>query len=127
MAVSLEARVPLLDHRVVEFSWRLPQSALRRGTRGKQILRTVLDRYVPRVLVDRPKTGFAVPIGQWIREPLSDWAADLLSPRALATSGLLNANFIAKRYEEHRTGRRDWSHALWTVLIFQAWHRRWIS
>jgi asparagine synthase (glutamine-hydrolysing) len=125
MAVSLEVRVPLLDHRVVEFSWRLPKSALKYGTRGKKILRQVLHRYVPPALVDRPKAGFAVPIGEWIRGQLSDWAADLLSPRALAESGLLNSGFIEQRFIEHRTGRCDWSHGLWAVLMFQAWYRRW--
>ena len=127
MAVSLEVRVPLLDHRVVEFSWRLPKSALREGTRGKKILREVLYRHVPRALVDRPKAGFAVPIGEWIRGPLLDWSSELLSPRALAASGLLNAAFIEQRFAEHRSGRRDWSHGLWAVLMFQAWHRRWAT
>ena len=127
MAVSLEVRVPLLDHRVVEFSWRLPRLALRQGIQGKRILRSVLHRYVPPALVDRPKAGFAVPIGDWIRGPLSDWASDLLSPRALAASGLLDSKFILQKLEEHRNGRRDWSHGLWTVLMFQGWHRRWIS
>jgi asparagine synthase (glutamine-hydrolysing) len=126
MAVSLEARVPLLDHRVVEFCWRLPRSALVKGTRGKIILRDVLHRYVPRQLVERPKAGFAVPIGDWIRGPLADWAAGLLSPHALSQSGLLNAEFIEQRFHEHCAGRRNWSHGLWTVLAFQAWHRRWM-
>jgi asparagine synthase (glutamine-hydrolysing) len=125
MAVSLEVRVPLLDHRVVEFSWRLPKSALKRKAQGKKILRDVLHRYVPPALVDRPKAGFAVPIGEWIRGPLSDWASDLLSTRALAETGLLNSGFIEQRLAEHRSERRDWSHGLWSVLMFQAWQRRW--
>ena len=110
MAVSLEVRVPLLDHRVVEFSWRLPRSALIHGRRGKQILRNVLHRYVPPALVERPKAGFAVPIGDWIRGPLAGWASDLLSRPSLAASGLLNSNFIEQRFAEHQSGRRDWSH-----------------
>ena len=125
MAVSLEVRVPLLDHRVVEFSWRLPRSVLIRGRRGKRILRDVLHRYVPPALVERPKAGFAVPIGDWIRGPLAGWASDLLSRPALAASGLLNSNFIEQRFAEHQSGRRDWSHGLWSVLMFQAWYRRW--
>jgi asparagine synthase (glutamine-hydrolysing) len=125
MAVSLEVRVPLLDHRVVEYSWRLPRSALIRGNRGKQILRDVLHRYVPPALVERPKAGFAVPIGEWIRRPLAGWASELLSRPALAASGLLNSKFIEQRLVEHQTGRRDWSHGLWAVLMFQAWYRRW--
>ena len=127
MAVSLEVRVPLLDHRVVEFSWRLPRSVLIHGRRGKQILRDVLHRYVPPALVERPKAGFAVPIGDWIRGPLAGWASDLLSRPSLAASGLLNSNFIEQRFAEHQSGRRDWSHGLWSVLMFQAWYRRWNS
>ena len=127
MAVSLEVRVPLLDHRVVEFSWRLPRSALIHGRRGKQILRDVLHRYVPPALVERPKAGFAVPIGDWIRGPLAGWASALLSRPSLAASGLLNSNFIEQRFAEHQSGRRDWSHGLWSVLMFQAWYRRWNS
>jgi asparagine synthase (glutamine-hydrolysing) len=125
MAVSLEVRVPLLDHRVVEFSWGLPRSVLIRGRRGKRILRHVLHRYVPPALVERPKAGFAVPIGDWIRGPLAGWASDLLSRPALAASGLLNPEFIEQRFTEHQSGRRDWSHGLWSVLMFQAWHQRW--
>ena len=124
MAVSLEVRVPLLDHRVVEFSWRLPRSALIQGGRGKRILRDVLHRYVPAALVERPKAGFAVPIGDWIRGPLAGWASDMLSRPALAASGLLNSEFIEQRFTEHQSGRRDWSHGLWSVLMFQAWYRR---
>jgi asparagine synthase (glutamine-hydrolysing) len=125
MAVSLEARVPLLDHRVIEYSWRLPQKALSRGLTGKRILRSVLRRHVPAELFDRQKMGFGIPIGDWIRGPLAGWVSDMLSEPALRASGLLNVAFVRQRLEEHQKGRRSWQHGLWTVLMFQAWHQRW--
>jgi asparagine synthase (glutamine-hydrolysing) len=127
MAVSLEARVPLLDHRVVEYSWRLPRSALIDGSKGKIILRRILHKYVPKTLVERPKAGFAIPIGDWIRGPLSGWAADLLSESSLAKSGLFNVAEIRRVFAEHQTGIRDWQYPLWTILMFQAWHNRWAA
>jgi len=125
MAVSLEVRVPLLDHRLVEYSWRLPRRHLSKGPAGKRILRRVLARYVPPHLFERPKHGFAVPIGRWMRGPLREWTNDLLSDRALQASGLLNPEPIRQRLGEHLAGTRNWQHPLWTVLMFQAWHRRW--
>ena len=127
MAVSLEARVPLLDHRVVEYAWRLPRSALIRGSEGKVLLRHVLHRYVPPELVERPKAGFAIPIGAWIRGPLSEWAADLLSTSSLSASGLFEARVIQRVFAEHQRGVRDWQYPLWTILMFQAWYRRWAT
>ena len=122
MAVSLEVRVPLLDHRVVERAWRLPSSALITNGKGKRPLRAVLDRYVPAALVDRPKMGFGVPIGEWLRGPLRPWAEDLLSPSALA-DGIFDAQLVQARFAEHLSGRRNWQHALWALLQFQAWRR----
>jgi len=123
MAVSLEVRVPLLDHRVVEFSWRLPSQMLVSGGVGKRPLRAVLDRYVPRRLIDRPKMGFGVPIGAWIRGPLREWAEDLLSPSSLGREGLFDVDFIRSKLAEHLSGRRNWQYALWTILQFQAWRQ----
>ena len=125
MAVSLEARVPLLDHRVVEYSWRLPRASLGNAAQGKRILRQVLKRHVPAALFERPKQGFGIPLGQWIRGPLSEWAAELLSEQALKVSGLFDVAYVRQRFHEHQAGRRNWQYALWTVLMFQAWHRRW--
>jgi asparagine synthase (glutamine-hydrolysing) len=125
MAVSLEARVPLLDHRVVEYSWRLPRSALIQGSKGKILLRRVLSRYVPQALVERQKAGFSIPIGDWIRGPLADWAADLLSEPSLAAHGLFDSGPIRHMFAEHLGGRRDWQYPLWTILMFQAWYKRW--
>jgi asparagine synthase (glutamine-hydrolysing) len=122
MAVSLEARVPLLDHRVVEFAWRLPSHRLIQNGEGKRPLRAVLDRYVPRSLVDRPKMGFGIPVGDWIRGPLRPWAEDLLSPGALA-DGLFDGAAVRRWFAEFLAGRRDAQHGLWALLQFQAWRR----
>jgi len=125
MAVSLEVRAPLLDHRVVEFSWRLPRSLKLRGTTGKWILRQLVYRRVPKAIVDRPKMGFSVPIDRWLRGPLRDWAADLTSPDALRRDGLFEPAPIADAWRDLVDGRRQTGAALWAVVMFQAWTRRW--
>lgn len=121
MAVSLEGRIPLLDHRLAEFAWQLPMRLKRRGGTGKWILKEVLYRLVPRQLVDRPKQGFGVPIEYWLRHELRDWALELLSPRRLRANGLLDADYVEQLVHEHLGGRRSWAAQIWTVLMFQAW------
>jgi len=120
MAASLEARAPLLDHRVVEWAWRQPLSRRIRNGQGKWALRQVLGRYVPDRLVDRPKAGFAVPLHDWLRGPLRPWAEELLAESALA-DGLLDAVPIRRAWHEHVTGRANHLPRLWTVLMWQAW------
>jgi asparagine synthase (glutamine-hydrolysing) len=121
MAVSLEVRVPLLDHRLVEFTWRLSTRTLIHGGKGKQPLRSVLARYVPPALTERPKMGFGVPVGAWLRGPLRAWAEDLLSPSALAATNIFDPVVVRACLAEHMSGRRNWQGALWTVLQLQAW------
>jgi asparagine synthase (glutamine-hydrolysing) len=121
MSASLEARAPLLDHRVVELAFALPHHALVRGDVGKWALRQVLYRHVPPALIERPKTGFSVPLGHWLRGPLRAWATELLQPQALSRDGLLDAAKVAQLWQDHLSGRFDRSSYLWNVLMFQAW------
>jgi asparagine synthase (glutamine-hydrolysing) len=121
MATGLEVRAPMLDHRVVEFAARVPTSMNLRGGRGKWLLRRVLSRYVPTSLFERPKVGFTVPVGDWLRGPLRDWAEGLLGEDRLGREGYLDPAPIRRRWVEHRDGLRNWPYHLWNVLMFQAW------
>lgn len=125
MAVALEGREPLLDHRVVEFAWSLPMDLKLRGSEGKWILREVLARYVPRSLTDRPKMGFGVPIDSWLRGPLRDWAEDLLDEKAMKADGLLDPAPIREAWRTHLSGTANMHYPIWTVLMFRAWQKRW--
>jgi asparagine synthase (glutamine-hydrolysing) len=125
MSVGLEVRVPLLDHRVVEFAWQLPEDIRVGRTPGKRVLREVLSRYVPRKLFDRPKRGFAVPIGKWLRSGLRPWAEELLEEKRLAEQGIYDPAAVSAMWREHLAGR-DYGERLWGVLMFQAWWDRWM-
>jgi len=127
MAVSLEVRVPLLDHRLVEFAWRLPMHMKVRNGQGKWISRQLLYKHVPRELVDRPKMGFGVPIGDWLRGPLREWAEELLDEKNMKEQGYFNTEPIRQKWKEHLSGNQNWQYHLWSVLMFQAWYERWIE
>jgi asparagine synthase (glutamine-hydrolysing) len=122
MACSLEAREPLLDHRLVEFAWRVPTAVKYRDGRGKWPLRALLLRYLPRELVDRPKKGFAIPLDGWLRGSLREWARELLNERRLREQGLFDPVQVGRFWTDHDAGRRNVSQLLWNILMFQAWY-----
>ena len=129
MAVALEARAPLMDYELCEYSWRLPHEMKIRGFEGKWLLRRVLEKHVPKALFDRPKTGFGVPMQQWLRGPLKAWGDDLLNIDALRKQNILNAELVAGRWQDFQSGRGGHANAsdLWTALMFQSWHARWMK
>ena len=127
MSVGLEARVPFLDNQLTEFAWSLPLEFKIRGGVGKWPVRQVLKRYVPEELFERPKMGFGIPVGDWLRGPLRDWAEDLLSEASLAQGGWFNVKAVHEIWAEHLSGRRNMVAQLWSVLMFLSWQRKWID
>jgi asparagine synthase (glutamine-hydrolysing) len=125
MGVGLETRAPLLDHHLVEFAWKMPLDYKVRNGVGKWPLRQVLYKYVPYKLLERPKMGFGIPLAQWLRGPLREWAEELLEESRLRKEGYFNAKLVREKWLEHVSGRRDWQNMLWAVLMFQAWQERW--
>lgn len=124
MAVSLETRVPFLDHKVLEHAWRLPKSLKLRDGKSKWCLRQILYKYVPKDLIERPKMGFAVPLDSWLRGPLMEWAENLLNHERLVSEGFFNADIISNMWNEHKSGKRNWQYQLWDILMFQAWFEK---
>ena len=122
MGISLEVRSPFLDKDVIALAARLPTKMKVRDGKGKWALRQVLYKYVPSEIIDRPKEGFTVPIGIWLRGPLRDWVEDLLATKRLEKDGLFKPKIIRKIWTEHLSGKKDWSSPLWTILMFQAWN-----
>jgi len=121
MSVSLETRVPFLDHKIVELAWRIPIDMKIKGSRGKSILRNILYKSVPQTLIERPKAGFSIPLGNWLRGPLRDWAEALIEPSRVESEGFLQKDYIQKIWNEHLNLERDWTNKLWSILMFQSW------
>ncbi|MDA9344753.1 asparagine synthase (glutamine-hydrolyzing) [Gammaproteobacteria bacterium] len=121
MGVSLETRVPFLDHKIVELAWRMPLNMKINGSQGKIILRNILYKHVPKDLIERPKAGFSIPLGDWLSGPLKEWAESLLEPARLKREGNLNPDYVQTLWQEHITGKRSWTFKLWSILMFQSW------
>ncbi len=121
MGVSLETRIPFLDYRVAELAWRLPLDTKINNGETKWPIRQVLYKYVPKELIERPKAGFAIPVGQWIRGPLREWAADLLNEERIRREGYFNPELVQQLWQQHLSGKYDWTPRLWAILMFQAW------
>jgi asparagine synthase (glutamine-hydrolysing) len=124
MGASLETRAPFLDHDIIEFAWSLPLSMKIRGGEGKYVLRKVLEKFVPPAITDRPKSGFAIPIGAWLRKELRGWAESALDSTKMRNQGFLDVAAVQKKWQEHLSGKRDWESQLWTVLTLQSWLER---
>lgn len=122
MAVSLETRVPFLDQEIIEFAWSLPLEYKLDRNKGKLVLRDVLSRYVPNELIERPKTGFGIPLDKWLRGPLVDWVESYLNKDFLDRQKIFNSNRVLNMWQEHKSGKRNWANALWNILMFQAWY-----
>ena len=121
MASSIEARVPFLDHRLIEYSWKIPHSIKFRNGKSKWILRKILQNYVPKNLTDRPKMGFGIPLNDWLRGPLRDWAENLLNEKKLSEEGFFNSKIIREKWEDYISNKNNSLYDLWNVLMFQAW------
>ena len=121
MANSLETRTPFLDHRVIDLSWRIPPEMNIQGDTGKLLLKEILYQRVPREMIERPKSGFSMPVSEWLRGPLRDWAEDLLSEERLRREGYFDVELVQENWSQHLSGKFDWSARLWNILMFQAW------
>ncbi len=113
--------MPFLDHNLVEFAWRVPTKYKYRDKKGKWLLRQVLNQYIPKELTERPKSGFTLPVSDWLRGPLKEWAEGLINEDRLKDEGILNFDLVNKKWKEHQVGAKDWSNQLWAVLMFQLW------
>jgi asparagine synthase (glutamine-hydrolysing) len=121
MSVGLETRVPMLDYRLVEFAWKLPLNMKIRNGQSKWILKELLYRHVPKKIIDRPKAGFSIPLDQWLRGPLRDWAEDLLDAQKLKSHQHIDSTLVASGWKQHLSGSKDWSKSLWNILMFLSW------
>jgi len=123
MSRSLETRVPFLDKDVVNLAWRIPTAMKIKNKEGKWILKKILNKYVPKEYFDRPKMGFGIPLGDWLRDDLREWAENLLNKKDLESEGYFNSDLVLKLWNEHQNNKRDWQSILWPILIFQSWKK----
>ena len=123
MSRSLETRVPFLDKNLVKLAWRIPTSMKIKNNDGKWILKQILNKYIPKEYFDRPKMGFGIPLGDWLRDELKDWAENLLVKKNLENEGYFNSDLVLKLWSEHQNKKRDWQSILWPILIFQSWKK----
>ena len=121
MAVSLETRLPFMDHRLIEFAWTLPNEYKYKNGRTKWILKEVLNKYIPKKLYDRPKQGFGIPINEWLKGSLREWAEELLNEQKLKEQGYFDAIKIREKWMQHQSGKSNWQHQIWNILMFQSW------
>ena len=121
MSNSLETRAPFLDHRIAEFSWQIPNEFKIKNNQTKFLLRETLRDYIPVSMIERPKTGFGIPIGEWLKGPLFEWGESLITKEKISDKGYLNYDEVNKCWQEHQSGQFNWSSRLWTILMFQAW------
>ena len=121
MASSLESRMPFLDHKLIEYAWKIPHSLKYKNGEGKWILKQILKNYVPKDLTERPKKGFGIPLDTWLRGPLKDWAENLLNEKRLSQEGYFNPKLIRDKWKEHLSNKKNWQYDLWNILMFQAW------
>ena len=121
MGASLETRVPFLDYKIVELAWRMPIEMKINDSEGKAILRKILYKYVPKSLIERPKAGFSIPLGDWLKGPLKEWADSLLEQSRITNEGYLNSQYVNQIWSEHLSGKRDWTFKIWSILMFQSW------
>ena len=128
MAASLEVRSPLLDYELISTAWRMPDSLrMPHGAAGKVALRKLLARRVPESMINRPKRGFGVPLNEWLRGPLRELAEDNLNPARIEALGYFDSGMVAKRWDDHLSGRRNWGFHLWSCICFSLWHRHWME
>jgi asparagine synthase (glutamine-hydrolysing) len=121
MSNSLETRVPFLDHKIVELAWRMPLEMKINHSEGKSILRNILYKHVPKKLIERPKAGFSIPLGDWLKGPLKEWAEVLLESSRIEKEGYLNSSYVNQLWVEHLAGKRDGTFKIWSILMFQSW------
>ena len=121
MSVGLETRIPMLDHRVVELSWRIPLDMKIDKNKGKLILKKILKDYIPLNLIERPKMGFGIPLAEWLRTSLKDFTNDQLEHSKIKHDGYLDSDIVNQTWQEHQTGKRNWEHKIWAIIMFQSW------